>query len=236
MKEAKMKKYVLMLLSVLGISLQTYAGLTPVGSYTITFARDGWSESAKVPVNLMDSDTDSEDFTGFTLGGQTVQIYMESVDVDDVSQRFNWYIDSFAKSANMLGGTGGLTITISDLTFAESDTVEFMPYVTHVYYVNYSGGTYNPISIPGSREVVIGEDQLMRSPIQPYYDSYYGTPSGSTDSSGVTATLSDLYVPSGVNWEVCFGMGFLQTTPNTPEPFTLAIMGLGALAVMRKKC
>jgi hypothetical protein len=246
-----MKKSFVVALFALGLSLEASATLTPVGSYTITFTRGNWSQSKTIPVSMMTS-TASNGVDFYNVNGKMTQVYMQSIDMagDPTSQRYTWYVNSPAVkddplAGRLLQGSGPLTITISDLNFIgmRPDEVQFLPKVTHVYYVGYSDGYFQPQTIPGEIPVSPGEAQKQRSPILPlsmtepdrliYKSDCYGTPYSTTNASGMTIVLPDLYVPTGGNWEVSFGMGF-EGIPNIPEPMTLLTLCLGFFGIRKK--
>jgi hypothetical protein len=239
----KIRLYSLILM-VLVVSLSSsYASLTPVGSYDLTFARNGWSTTQTIPV------TDFPTATPFyQVGGQDVNVYLQEVpcDVPNVCS-FTWYVNAPAVLADpdnneFLGGTGPLTITVSGLKFVETNDVMFQPSITHIYYVGFVNGAFTPMHIPGEEAVSPGESQYQRSSIEPLtpadYDytafgESYGTPYEVTSSPDVTFVLPDMYVPNGEIWELSFGAGFMPN-PNVPEPASLLILGLGLLGFKRK--
>jgi hypothetical protein len=238
-----MKKSFIALL-LLGIALDASAALTPIGSYTITFSRgNSWSETQNIPVNIMTgTNKTGEDFYGVTVNGVTkqTQVYMQPT--DGIPGAYTWYVNSPAAkddpyAGRLLQGSGPLTITISNLKFDgyDIDEVVFLPKVTHVYYVGYSDGAYQPQYIPGAIPVADPyKSQFQRTPIEPIPGSgFYGTPYSTETPTGLTVTLPDLFVPVGGNWEVSFGMGF-EAIPNVPEPATLLTLCLGIFAFRKK--
>lgn len=246
-----MKRSIVAALLALSFSLEAGATLTPVGSYTLTFSRKGWSVSQTIPVSMM-TPTKANGVDFYNVNGKMTQAYMESIAMpgDPSSQRFTWYVNSPAvkndlAKGSLLQGTGPLTITISHLNFAglSPDEVVFLPQVTHVYYVNYNAAGYSPLALPGGIDVDPGDTQIQRSPIRPldedepgwgiFPNNAYGYPCSFSDDTGLTVILPNLYVPYGANWEVSFGMGF-EGVSSIPEPITLLTLCLGFFAVRKK--
>jgi len=228
---------------VLALGVTASASIIPIGSYQLTFSRTGWSETKTIPVMPF-----PQPAAFYQVGEQDVNVYLHPVANPEPNiYAFTWYVNAPAAltdpSATLLGGSGPLTITVSGLKFQDvSDDVIFQPDVTHIYYVGYSNGYYVKQFVPGYTDVDPGTNQWQRSPIRPLqpgdpdyaaYGSSYGTPYEVTTSPDVTFVLPDLYVPNGANWELSFGAGF--TVTETPEPISLAVLGLGSLAMGLKR-
>lgn len=212
--------------------------LTPVGDYTLTFARNGWSETKTISVQPFPT---PEPF--YQVGGQDVNVYLQDVGqygVNDQIDGFTWYVNAPAvlgdPSFGLLGGDGDLTITVSGLKFTEDPYVDFAPLVTHVYYVD---SDYLKMDIPGHIPVNPGIDQVQRSPVlpvsatEPDYnpsDPYYGTPYQDNTSGNVTFVLPEMYVPNGVLWELSFGAGFVPA----PEPAMILLLLAGIAGLKRR--
>lgn len=234
-----MRKLVFTCLVCLFLVTPSFATLTPIGTYTLTFERNGWSESKVLSVQPFPT---AESF--YQVGGEDVNVYLQYVGQYGYGNQisgYTWYVNAPAvlgdDSLNLLGGTGDLTITVSDFTLAEDPNALFMPLVTHLYYVN---DLYGPMDIPGSIPVSPGTDQLQRSPVLPvgpteadYNPSnpYYGTPYEDFSSGKITAVLPDMYVPNGTMWELSFGLGFASI----PEPSVILFLLAGFAAIKRIK-
>lgn len=237
------KKTVVVALCAIGISTgTTLASLTPIGTYTIKFERTGWSEERTISVQPFPT---AEAF--YSVGGKDVNVYLEEVAQPEPDMyAFTWYVNAPAvlddpTSNTLLGGTGPLTITVSDMTFAETPYVTFEPLVTHLYYVGYDGSYYQVKDLPGDEPVYPGSTQMQRSPVMPVgpaepdynpADPYYGTPY-ETAGVDVSFVLPEMYVPSDVGgtvWELSFGAGF--TAYIVPEPAVAMLLASGALWVL----
>ncbi len=220
-------------------SAAAMGSLTPIGDYTLTLARDGWSETKTMSVQAFPTPQ-----AFYQVGGQDVNVYLQDVGqygINDQIDGFTWYVNAPAvqsdSSLSLLGGTGDLTITVEGLKFSQDPNVHFVPLVTHIYYVDSNSLKMN---IPGHIPVSPGIDQIQRSPIlpvtsgEPDYnpsDAYYGTPYQDNTSDNVTFVLPEMYVPSGAMWELSFGAGFVPA----PEPTTMILLLLAGLAGLKKR-
>ncbi len=236
-----MRKFIFTCLVCLFFVVPSFATLTPIGTYTLTLERNGWSVSKELSVQPFPT---AEPF--YQVGGEDVNVYLQYVGQYGYSNQisgYTWYINAPAvlgdDSLTLLGGSGDLTVTVSDFTLAEDPHALLMPLVTHIYY---DDNKYAPMDIPGSIPVAPGDSQLQRSPIMPVgpteadynpSDPYYGTPYENHSAGKITAVLPDMYVPAGNMWEMSFGLGFASTT--VPEPSVVMLLLAGFATVMRIK-
>ncbi len=236
----------LCVLAVLALCVPAWAKITPIGSYTLKFERTGWSVSKTMIVNLMEGDTSDDAEPFYQVGGQDVNVYLEYVGqygLGNVISGYTWYVNAPAvlddpASYTLLGGTGDLSITVSDFTLDEANAF-FVSSVTHIYYVGFNGD-YVALDIPGSVPVTPGSDQKQRTPVKPVEsaepgynpsDPYYDTPYQDDSQPKLTFVLPEMYVPTGTSiYELSFGAGFM-----TPEPSILALLAAGFIGLFRRK-
>ncbi len=232
----------LYLFIVMLVSIPAFATIAPVGSYTITFERSGWSESKTINVQPFPT---AESF--YQVGGEDVNVYLQYVGqygYGDEIAGYTWYVNAPAvlndyNNLSLLGGTGDLTITISGLTLDNPDAI-FVPLVTHIYYVGFNGD-YVALDIPGGEPVAPGNDQIQRTPVMPVgpaepgynpSDPYYGTPYQDNAQPKLTFVLPEMYVPDSTTpiYELSFGAGFML-----PEPSIIILMMVGAIGFFRRR-
>ena len=235
-----------------------YGALVPVGTYDIEFSRTGWSEARTISVQAFPT---PEAF--YSVGGQDVNVYMEEVaQPEPTIWAYTWYVNAPAVLSDpttntLLGGTGDLTITVSNMSILDTSTgithtdtthVHFEPLVTHIYYVGYgTDGYFKVKDIPGGSPVSPGIDQIQRTPIQPVVpgepdynpaDPYYGAAHAGGAGTGISFVLPDMYVPSDVGgtvWELSFGAGFSIAEAPEPSVITLLLCGIVPLVARRRK-
>jgi hypothetical protein len=208
----------------------------------LTFSRTGWSETKVIPVTSFPTPA-----SFYQVGGQDVNVYLQPIQYDVNLYGFTWYVNAPAvltdpANNKLLGGSGPLTITVSGMKFAEASDVAFQPDVTHIYYVGFVNGYYTPLHIPGDQPVSPGAVQYQRTPIRPLdpgdpefalYGPSYGTPYEDELASDVTFVLPDLFVPSGANWELSFGAGFVPVE-DIPEPASI-LLAIVSMFFIRKR-
>ncbi len=239
-------KQSLCVLAILFVSIPAFAMLTPVGTYTLKFERTGWSYTKTMTVNLMEGDPSDDAEPFYQVGGQDVNVYMQYVGqygYGDTISGYTWYVNAPAvlddpASYSLLGGTGDLTITVSDFTLDDPNAF-FVPGVTHIYYVGFNGD-YVPLDIPGAVPVSPGSTQKQRTPIKPVEssepgynpsDPYYDTPYQDDSQPKLTFVLPEMYVPTGTPiYELSFGAGFM-----VPEPSILALLTIGFIGFIKKR-
>ncbi|NLX04669.1 MAG: PEP-CTERM sorting domain-containing protein [Phycisphaerae bacterium] len=248
-----------LIVSLLFVCAPATASLIAYHDYTLTFERQGWSESRLITAAPFPM---SQPF--YQVGGQDVDVYMEKINVarPGIVSEYTWYVNAPAvrddpDNLMLLGGSGPLTIRVSGMRFYDSenpskvyttnDDLDFVPLVTHIYYVGFQNGEYIPMHLPGDIPVNPGSAQWQRSPVAPLidgvdpefatYGAAYGTPYQDYTQPGISFVLPDMYVPDNMGialWELSFGAGF-AITQDVPEPSVISLLVMGLTTAMFRR-
>ncbi len=145
-----------------------------------------------------------------------------------------WVIDVTSWESQTLGHDdddpwkGVATVTVTNTMLQDWGDFHFSIYEPLTYSVIFSDATYAFQMLDSSLNPYAGASYVISGSQKTVDFEFYGNPV----SNGQTVTFK-IYTDNTSNQHAWFGL-MAYPTP-VPEPATMALLGLGALAILRKK-